>query len=62
MDAFFRATPARVWEEFKIANTIIDSYDAWRESVRNGNKKPWRPPEFKAKSATGRRRLSGGAY
>ncbi len=62
MDAFFARTPKRVWEEFKVANVLIESYDQWLESVRKGNKKDWKPPEFSATVKGGRRRLSGGSF
>ena len=62
MDAFFRRTPIRVWEEFKVANAIMESYDAWIESLRRGNKRPWKPPDFKPAATTGRRRINGDAY
>ena len=59
VDAFFHATPVHVWEEFKVANAIIDSFDAWKES---NSKEPWKPPEFKPVTGGGRRRLSGGSF
>jgi hypothetical protein len=59
VDAFFARTPVRVWEEYKVADALIDSYDAWVDSVRHGNKKPWNPPEFKAVERPVRRRLNG---
>lgn len=62
VDAFFARTPFRVWEEYKVANAIIESYDAWLESVRHGNKRKWQPPEFKALVKGKRRRLNGETY
>jgi len=63
VDAFFTRTPDRVWEEYKVAVTLIDSYDAWLESLRHGNKKPWKPPEFKPGTGRAtRRRIDGTPY
>ena len=64
VDAFFARTPLRVWEEYRVAAAIIDSYDEWFESLKRGNTRRWTPPDFKpiAPRGTGRRRLNGEAY
>jgi len=62
IDAFFRVTPSHIWEEFKVASFINDSYDSWLESVRHGNKKPWKCPDFSTRKKNARRRLNGTEY
>jgi hypothetical protein len=63
VDAFLNAIPASKWQELKVAKAINDSHDDWLEAVRNGYKKPWKPPTFEAAPARGgRRRLGGTPY
>lgn len=61
VDRFFREIPAGKWAELKIANLLIESYDAWLESAERAKGKPWKPPDFTPKKKV-RRRLGGGTY